>query len=48
MRIIWIIVGIFIAIGLFLLLPGVFHTLVSWVQSAFHSLISLGKNATGV
>jgi hypothetical protein len=36
MRIGWLIIGVLITVGLFIVYPNIFYMIVSWVQSAFH------------
>lgn len=52
MRFLWLVIGVLIAVGLFIFYPGLFHTLVSWVQQAVHWIQGLvgshtGTNVTG-
>jgi hypothetical protein len=50
MRIVWIVIGVLIAVGVSLLYPGVFQTIVSWVVSAYHWVVNLiaSQNATNM
>lgn len=49
MKIGWVIIGILIAVGIFILFPGVFHTMVSWVQSLIRLIVSwIPHNATNI
>jgi len=36
MKVIWILIGVLISVGLFLFYPGLFNMLVSWVQSGLN------------
>ena len=50
MKIGWVIIGILITVGLFLFFPNLFYTLVSWVQSLFHFILSFvqSHNTTNI
>lgn len=50
MKVIWILIGVLIGVGLFLFYPGLFNTLVSWVQSAFNWVMGLvgSQNTTNL
>jgi len=43
MRLGWLIIGVLITVGLFLFYPGLFHTLVSWVQRLLDLVIGFVK-----
>jgi hypothetical protein len=50
MRIVWIVMGVLVAVGVFLVYPSVFQTIVSWVVSAYHWAVDFisSQNATNV
>jgi hypothetical protein len=43
MRLGWLIIGVLITVGLFIFYPGLFLTLVSWVQRMLNWVIGFAK-----
>jgi hypothetical protein len=50
MRLVWLLIGVLITVGIFILFPGIFQTLVSWVESVYHWVVSFvqSNNSTNL